>query len=154
MWCWRAVSMHHYIVFFGTSSSAGMHCFGHTLKAEQEPEVAKHESNGMTAIAGYGRGLMTKRDAVTMFRWAALAEAVSYLVLLGMAMPLKYVWDMPLAVKIVGSIHGGLFVIFCAALALAMQKAAWPLTRAVMLFVASLGTKSPFVSKESQIAML
>lgn len=87
---------------------------------------------------------MTKRHAVTIFRWAALAEAVSYLALLGIAMPLKYVWDMPMAVKIVGSIHGGLFVAFCVALALTMQKAAWPLTRAIMLFVASLIPLLPF----------
>ncbi len=79
-----------------------------------------------------------------MFRWTALAEAVSYLVLLGVAMPLKYVWGMPLAVKIVGSLHGGLFVAFCALLWLAMQKAAWPLSRAVMLFLASLVPLLPF----------
>ena len=87
---------------------------------------------------------MTKRTAVTMCRWAALAEAVSYLLLLGIAMPLKYVWGMPMAVKIAGSIHGGLFVTFCAALGLAMQKAAWPLTRAAMLFLASLLPLVPF----------
>lgn len=73
-----------------------------------------------------------------MFRWTALAEAVSYLVLLGVAMPLKYVWGMPMAVKIIGSIQGGLFVAFCVTLWLAIRHAAWPLPRAAMLFVASL----------------
>ena len=53
---------------------------------------------------------MTRQQAVNAFRWTALAEAVSYLVLLGLAMPLKYLWQMPLAVKIIGSIHGALFV--------------------------------------------
>ncbi|MBL9131122.1 MAG: DUF3817 domain-containing protein [Verrucomicrobiaceae bacterium] len=87
---------------------------------------------------------MKGKKVVHMFRWAALAEAVSYLVLLGIAMPLKYVWGMPLAVKIVGSIHGGLFVAFCALLWQAMQKAAWPRERVAMLFVASLVPLVPF----------
>jgi integral membrane protein len=87
---------------------------------------------------------MTRQQAVNAFRWTALAEAVSYLILLGIAMPLKYLWQMPLAVKITGSIHGGLFVLFCATLWLAMQKAAWPLSRAALLFVASLLPLVPF----------
>lgn len=78
------------------------------------------------------------------FRLTALAEAISYLLLLFIAMPLKYVWSMPLAVKITGSIHGLLFVIFCITLARAWQAAKWPLSRVVMLFVASLLPFVPF----------
>jgi integral membrane protein len=37
-------------------------------------------------------------------------EGVSTLVLFGIAMPLKYLAGMPLAVRVAGSIHGGLFV--------------------------------------------
>jgi integral membrane protein len=87
---------------------------------------------------------MTRQQAVNAFRWTALAEAVSYLVLLGIAMPLKYLWQMPMAVKIIGSIHGALFVAFCLTLLLAMQKAAWSLGRAAMLFLASLLPLVPF----------
>ena len=43
-------------------------------------------------------------------RAVAFIEGVSYLVLLLIAMPLKYFADMPLAVRICGSIHGLLFV--------------------------------------------
>ncbi len=81
---------------------------------------------------------------MTAFRWTALAEAVSYLVLLGIAMPLKYVWDMPLAVRILGSLHGALFVLFCLTLASAMRAAKWPLGRGIMLFAASLLPFAPF----------
>jgi integral membrane protein len=87
---------------------------------------------------------MTQKTSVTLFRWMALAEAISYLLLLGIAMPLKYVWDMPLAVKWVGAAHGALFVTFCLSLAFAMYKAAWPLSRAVLLFIASLIPLLPF----------
>ncbi len=43
------------------------------------------------------------------FRVIGHIEAVSFLVLLCIAMPLKYLADLPVAVLIVGSIHGALF---------------------------------------------
>ena len=43
-------------------------------------------------------------------RSIACLEGLSYVVLLFVAMPLKYVGDMPLAVRIAGSAHGALFV--------------------------------------------
>ena len=46
------------------------------------------------------------------FRMVAIAEGVSFLVLLLIAMPLKYMFDMPLMVKLVGWLHGALFVAF------------------------------------------
>ncbi len=46
----------------------------------------------------------------THIRSIAVLEGVSYLVLLFIAMPLKYLGDMPLAVRVVGSAHGALFV--------------------------------------------
>jgi integral membrane protein len=46
------------------------------------------------------------------FRMVAIAEGISFLVLLGIAMPLKYMLDVPEAVKVVGWIHGALFVTF------------------------------------------
>ena|SRR5688572_31975333 len=46
------------------------------------------------------------------FRKIAFAEGVSFLVLLLIAMPLKYMADYPLAVTIVGGLHGVLFIAF------------------------------------------
>jgi len=39
-------------------------------------------------------------------------EGWSFLILLFIAMPLKYLFDIPIATKIIGMIHGGLFVWF------------------------------------------
>ena len=39
-------------------------------------------------------------------------EALSFLALLFIAMPLNYMADLPIAVRIVGPIHGILFIIF------------------------------------------
>lgn len=52
------------------------------------------------------------KKTFSWFRKVALAEGISFLVLLGIAMPLKYFADMPKAVTIVGSLHGVLFVAF------------------------------------------
>ncbi|HZI52699.1 MAG TPA: DUF3817 domain-containing protein [Chitinophagaceae bacterium] len=46
------------------------------------------------------------------FRKIALAEGVSFLVLLFIAMPLKYLASLPVAVTIVGGLHGLLFIGF------------------------------------------
>jgi len=78
------------------------------------------------------------KNPVTLLRIVSLAEGISYLVLLGIAMPLKYGANMPEAVKIVGAIHGALFVVFCAALLRALLGARWPLGRAALVFAASL----------------
>jgi len=78
------------------------------------------------------------KNPIPFLRKIALAEAVSYLVLLGIAMPLKYMADMPMAVRVVGSMHGLLFVIFCVALAQTMWVARWPMGRGALVFVASL----------------
>ena len=46
------------------------------------------------------------------FRRIALAEGISFLVLLFIAMPMKYLASLPLAVSIVGGLHGLLFIAF------------------------------------------
>jgi integral membrane protein len=84
------------------------------------------------------------KNPVTLLRRVALLEAVSYLVLLGIAMPLKYVWKMPMAVSVVGMIHGALFVVLCWALLQVMTTARWPLKHASLVFVASLLPFVPF----------
>ncbi len=55
---------------------------------------------------------MRKESAVNLFRMIALSEGVSFLLLLLIAMPLKYFFNMPAAVRILGMLHGVLFVAF------------------------------------------
>ena len=87
--------------------------------------------------------------AVRRLRAVALVEGVSFLVLLGIAMPLTYAAGMPIAVKIVGWIHGVLFVLFSAALVLAMRAQRWPLRRSAGIFLAGLLPFGPFVIDRS-----
>jgi integral membrane protein len=72
------------------------------------------------------------------------AEATSFLILLLIAMPLKYMAGLPAAVKIAGWIHGLLFVLFCACLAVAFFSAKINLKRSATIFVASLIPFAPF----------
>ena len=64
------------------------------------------------------------------FRIVALLEGVSYVLLLGVAMPLKYWGDLPVAVRIVGSLHGLLFVAYAVCAGLLLLRGQWNFARA------------------------
>jgi integral membrane protein len=85
------------------------------------------------------------KTAIGRLRVVGLVEGISFLVLLGIAMPLKYAAGMPMAVRVVGSIHGGLFVLFVAALLHAAYARKWPLSRVAGAFIASLVPFGTFV---------
>lgn len=70
--------------------------------------------------------------------WISRAEGVSFLVLLGIAMPLKYLAGMPEVVRVSGAVHGGLFLLFVVALARVALEERWPRGRVASWFVASL----------------
>ncbi len=83
-------------------------------------------------------------NPVWRLRMVGMAEGVSYIALLGIAMPLKYAADMPFAVRIAGSIHGALFVIFGITLMQAWLDRSWNLSLGLRVFVASLLPFGPF----------
>jgi integral membrane protein len=85
------------------------------------------------------------KNPISFLRHIALVEAVSFLLLLFVAMPLKYFAGMPMAVRMVGLMHGLLFLVFCFALFRVMTRAKWPLGRGALIFVAALLPFGPFV---------
>ena len=76
-------------------------------------------------------------------------EGTSTLLLFFVAMPLKYLADQPMAVSIVGAIHGGLFLLYCATLAHAMKVHKRQVKWAMKFFVAALLPFGPFVVDKS-----
>lgn len=78
-------------------------------------------------------------------RLIGLLEGVSFLVLLGIAMPLKYVAGMPEAVRLVGWAHGVLFVLYVALAMHASNVHGWSLPRLLGTFAASVLPFGPFV---------
>lgn len=78
------------------------------------------------------------KTAFGRFRLISIIEGLSYLLLVFVAMPIKYLGDNPYPVKIVGMGHGVLFVIFVIALFHVMYKCKWDKGLGFQLFVYSL----------------
>jgi integral membrane protein len=72
------------------------------------------------------------------FRIVSISEGISYILLLLVAMPMKYLLGIAMAVKITGWVHGALFVIFIITLLEAMLKQKWSIVKAALFFIASL----------------
>jgi integral membrane protein len=71
-------------------------------------------------------------------RLVGLLEGLSYLLLLFVAMPLKYAAGLPGAVKVVGMIHGILFIAFVALALRAWRTERWPISKLAFALVMSL----------------
>lgn len=91
---------------------------------------------------------MAAGEAIARLRLIAKIEAVSFLILLGIAMPLKYLAGLPLAVKLVGWAHGALFILFVLALLRAKRDAGLRTPFAALVFIAALLPLGPFVIDE------
>lgn len=77
-------------------------------------------------------------NPIRVFRVTALAEGTSFLILLCIAMPMKYFMGMPLAVRIVGLIHGILFLLYVGQLARLRTTYQWDNRFCIQAFVASI----------------
>jgi len=72
------------------------------------------------------------------FRLIAFVEGLSYLVLLFVAMPMKYLGGMETAVRFPGMMHGGLFVLFAFLLLQVWIEYRWSFKKATAAFLWSL----------------
>ena len=82
--------------------------------------------------------------SIGRLRAIGMIEGVSFLLLLGVAMPLKYFAGMPMAVTAAGWLHGLLFITFCIALTQAYQEANWTVWRSGTVLIAALLPFGPF----------
>ena len=85
------------------------------------------------------------KGPIGRLRLAGFVEGISYLLLLFIAMPLKYFADVPEAVKIVGWIHGLLFIWVVIALLNVMATSKWKFLKSLLAFIASLVPFGTFV---------
>ena len=99
----------------------------------------------MSETVSTGAGSIDRSRVINQLRVVGKLEGISYLILLGVAMPLKYLADMPLAVRIAGSAHGGLFILLMIFLGLAWRRAPLSLRQVLSVFIASLLPFGPFV---------
>lgn len=82
--------------------------------------------------------------SIKSFRLISTLEAISFLVLLGIAMPLKYIWHMPEMVRIVGMAHGVLFVLYVGGAIYMFKKLKWSITDLFIVIMCSVLPFGPF----------
>jgi integral membrane protein len=81
---------------------------------------------------------------LTAARVVSLAEATSFLLLL-IATAIKYGADHPQGVKVLGPVHGVLFLAYCALVGYLSFAGRWPRRRTVLALVAAVLPFAPFV---------
>ncbi len=79
------------------------------------------------------------------FRWISLIEGISFLVLLFIAMPLKYMFDVPEAVTYVGWAHGILFIVYIYIVFPTAKSLNWNFSRSLFALFASVIPFGPFI---------
>lgn len=72
------------------------------------------------------------------FKIIALLEGVSLLLLLFIAMPLKYIWELPKMVQVVGMAHGVLFLAYVAIAIVVYNELKWSLKTLMIVLIASI----------------
>lgn len=82
---------------------------------------------------------------IQTFRIVGGLEAISFLLLLGVAMPLKYMYNEPMMVKIVGMAHGVLFMAYIALVFIIKDDANWKMKHVGLAILASVLPFGPFV---------
>ncbi|MBC8046331.1 MAG: DUF3817 domain-containing protein [Fimbriimonadaceae bacterium] len=85
------------------------------------------------------------KTSIGRFRTIAICEGISFLVLLCIAMPLKYFANFPQAVLIVGWLHGFLFITYMFAGLDVKMTHNWSLKKTFLAVVASIIPFGPFI---------
>jgi integral membrane protein len=86
------------------------------------------------------------KTSLGRLRFIGFWEGVSFLVLLGIAMPLKYYYGEPGAVRVVGMAHGVLFMLYLWAAIQAAVEYDWSWKKTALVLLASLLPAGPFVA--------
>ncbi|WP_433328033.1 DUF3817 domain-containing protein [Spirillospora sp. CA-294931] len=83
-------------------------------------------------------------DIVRALRIVSIAEATSFLVLLLIAMPVKYMGDQPAGVQVMGPLHGVLFLAYVGMVLVGRGQLGWDLKRTVLALIAGVLPVAPF----------
>lgn len=73
-----------------------------------------------------------------VFKITAFCEGISLLLLLFFAMPLKYIWELPQAVSVIGMAHGVLFLFYVVLAFVLYSELKWSLKTLAGVLVASI----------------
>lgn len=78
---------------------------------------------------------------LNILRRLALLEGISYLLLLGICVPLKYMFNIPEPTHPVGLAHGVLFVAYCVWVLIVTREQKWTFKQ---MFLAGIASLLPF----------
>jgi len=95
--------------------------------------------------------IILMEKSIKTFRIVSALEAISFLLLLGIAMPLKYIWDMPEMVEVVGMAHGVLFIMYIVGALIMKQKLNWSLGVLAIVMVCSILPLGPFYAERKYL---
>ena len=87
--------------------------------------------------------------ALTRFRVMAYVVGVLLLILVFVAVPLRYLADQPLLVSIVGPIHGFLYMVYLVVAFDLSMRARWPLRYTILILLAGTVPFLSFVAERS-----
>ncbi|MFD0587154.1 DUF3817 domain-containing protein [Paenibacillus sp. GCM10027627] len=85
------------------------------------------------------------KTPIGRLRFIGFYEGLSFLVLLLIAMPLKYWADIPQAVAVVGALHGLLFILYILAAVHVWIAKRWSLLKFLAVCAASVLPFGPFI---------
>ncbi|WP_323757015.1 DUF3817 domain-containing protein [Roseivirga sp.] len=87
-------------------------------------------------------------DHLKTLRLLAILEGISYLLLLGICVPLKYIFDIPEPTHPVGLAHGVLFVSYCLWVLIVAKQKQWSMSITFLSLLASLLPFGTFVAEK------
>ena len=88
---------------------------------------------------------------IKLFKVLSYLEAISFLLLLGIAMPLKYFFDMPAYVRAVGMAHGILFVLYIFGAYYLYEKLNWKFKVFGVFVICSILPFGPFYADKKYL---
>jgi len=87
---------------------------------------------------------MKKEFQIKAFKWVSILEALSFLVLLLIAMPLKYIFNLPQMVQVVGMAHGILFISYLVGAIFIYNLLNWKFNTLLLVVACSVIPFGPF----------
>lgn len=87
---------------------------------------------------------MNNHIQIKVFKWVSTLEAISFLLLLFIAMPLKYLFNLPQMVQMVGMAHGILFISYIVGAIITYSLLDWKLRTLLIVVACSVIPFGPF----------
>ncbi|SDS53042.1 integral membrane protein [Gillisia sp. Hel1_33_143] len=87
---------------------------------------------------------MDLQHQIKIFKIISILEGLSFLILLLIAMPLKYIYHMDIYVRVVGMAHGVLFITYILGALLLFKQLNWKLKTLSIIILCSVIPLGPF----------